>query len=71
MTTEQLATKIYQHILSLPTSAEHWDKWDDKREIENIVRLIDNHKPQIVKELPKFKDEWGNTDWRDTGEMKG
>ncbi len=71
MTTEQLATKIYNHILSLNTSAEYWDKWDDKREIENIVRLIDNHKPPTLKELPKFKDEWGNTDWRDTGEMKG
>ena len=21
--------------------------------------------------IPKFKDEWGNTDWRDTGEMGG
>lgn len=72
MTTEELATKIYNHILSLNTSAEYWDKWDDKREIENIVRLIDNHKPRpVIKELPKFKDEWGNTDWRDTGEMNG
>jgi hypothetical protein len=43
MTTEELATKIYRHVLSLSTSGEHWDKWDDKREIENIKRLIDNH----------------------------
>jgi hypothetical protein len=21
--------------------------------------------------IPKLKDEWGNTDWRDTGEMGG
>lgn len=21
--------------------------------------------------IPKFKDEWGNSDWRDTGEMGG
>ena len=21
--------------------------------------------------FPKWKDEWGNTDWRDTGEMGG
>jgi len=21
--------------------------------------------------VPKIKDEWGNTDWRDTGEMGG
>lgn len=70
MTSAELAKKIYQHILALPTSAEHWDEFDDKREIENIKRLIDNHNHHNG-ELPKIKDEWGNTDWRDTGEMRG
>jgi hypothetical protein len=32
MTTEELAKKIYNHVLSLSTTSEHWDEWDDKRE---------------------------------------
>jgi predicted phosphoadenosine phosphosulfate sulfurtransferase len=72
MTTEELAKKIYNHVLSLSTRSEHWDEWDDKREIEWIKNLIEtNHKSPTTTELPKFKDEWGESDWRDTGEMGG
>jgi len=43
MTSIELAEKIYNHINSLNTFGERWDKWDDKREIEFIRSLIDNH----------------------------
>jgi hypothetical protein len=69
MSTTELAAKIYKHIISLNRGGEHWDKWDDKREIEFIENLINNHQP--VREHKPFKDEWGNSDWRDTGEMGG
>jgi predicted phosphoadenosine phosphosulfate sulfurtransferase len=71
MTTEELAKKIYNHVLSLSTTSEHWDEWDDKREIEWIKNLIETNQKSLITELPKFKDEWGNSDWRDTGEMGG
>ena len=43
MTSIELAEKIYNHINSLNSFGERWDKWDDKREIEFIRSLIDNH----------------------------
>ena len=67
----ELATKIYNHVNSLNRSREQWDEGDDKREIDFIKNLIvDNeHKPVI--EYKRFTDEWGKSDWRDTGEMGG
>ena len=42
MNTTELATIIYNHINRLKRNGEHWDEWDDKREIEFIRRLIDD-----------------------------
>ena len=36
-----------------------------------IVSIVKKDKPIVYHEHRKFKDEWGNTDWRDTGEMGG
>ena len=43
MNTTELATIIYNHVNRLKRSGEHWDEWDDKREVEHIRWLIDNH----------------------------
>jgi hypothetical protein len=67
----ELATKIYNHVTSLNRSREQWDEWDDKREIEFIKNLIVDNEHKPVREHKRFTDEWGNSDWRDTGEMKG
>jgi hypothetical protein len=71
MNTTELAKKIYNHVNGLNRNNEHWDVWDDEREIEFIRSLIDNHRSHSATPIPKFKDEWGNVDWRDTGEMRG
>lgn len=55
MNAKELATKIYEHILSLNNSNEHWDKWDDKREIEYIESLIDEYN-----QLPKANTQKNN-----------
>jgi hypothetical protein len=67
----ELANKIYNHVTSLNRSGEHWDEWDDKREIEFIKNLIVDNEHKPVREYKRFTDEWGNSDWRDTGEMGG
>jgi len=69
MNNNELAKIIYTHIIGLNRSSEGWDKWDDKREIEFIESLIRNNTP--APEHKRFTDEWGNSDWRDTGEMGG
>ncbi len=43
MKTEELAKQIYEHITKLSRGGYHWDQWDDKREIENITKLINEH----------------------------
>ena len=45
MATIELAEKIYNYVNSIQSQicGEHWDNWDDKREIEFIRSLIDNH----------------------------
>jgi len=67
----ELATKIYNHVTGLNRSREQWDEWDDKREIEFIKNLIVDNEHKPVREHKRFTDEWGKSDWRDTGEMKG
>lgn len=75
MNKNKLATKIYKHVLSIAMkrSGEHWDEWDDKREIETIENWISETKPASNSwgNHKRFVDEWGNSDWRDTGEMGG
>lgn len=39
--------------------------------IEGFVRGYLANGDTWVNEHPKVKDEWGNVDWRDTGEMGG
>lgn len=41
MTTLELSEKIYNYVNKLNRSNEHWDEWDDKREIIYISRLIE------------------------------
>lgn len=36
-----------------------------------IMVTVKKYKPTTYHEHRKLKDEWGNTDWRDTGEMGG
>lgn len=36
-----------------------------------IMSMVKKYKPPVHTEHRKIKDEWGNTDWRDTGEMGG
>lgn len=36
-----------------------------------IIPIVKKYKPTPYQEHRKLKDEWGNTDWRDTGEMGG
>jgi len=36
-----------------------------------IMVTVKKYKPTPNREHRKLKDEWGNTDWRDTGEMGG
>jgi len=36
-----------------------------------IMVTVKKYKPTPYQEHRKIKDEWGNTDWRDTGEMGG
>ena len=45
----------------------------DGETMEYILREV-GMEDQMHKQLnafPTFKDEWGNSDWRDTGEMRG
>jgi hypothetical protein len=42
---------------------------DAKYEILRLQTIIAELKSQTV--FPTFKDEWGNSDWRDKGEMGG
>ena len=41
--------------------------------VNDIEKVIEGEKEtkRYVGEHKRFKDEWGNTDWRDTGEMGG
>ncbi len=76
MKNTELATKIYKHVLSISMKrgGEHWDEWDDKREIDIIENWISESKSVSNSwggTHKRFKDEWGNSDWRDTGEMGG
>ena len=47
----------------------------DGETMEYILREVgmedQMHKQLNTHMYPKFKDEWGNSDWRDTGEMGG
>jgi len=43
MNTKELATEIYNYVISRNRNGEHSDRWDDEREIEYIKTLIDNH----------------------------
>ena len=43
MTTQELATRIYNNVNKLNRSGAGWDEWDDKREIEHIKNLIENY----------------------------
>ena len=36
-----------------------------------IMVTVKKYKPTAYQEHRKLRDEWGNTDWRDTGEMGG
>ena len=35
------------------------------------ITFVEHSFENIDTYFPKWKDEWGNTDWRDTGEMGG
>lgn len=46
-----------------------WDK--GKFMIFPEVDMIEKPQTQTPTQHKRFKDEWGNSDWRDTGEMGG
>jgi len=58
MNTQELATKIYNYITTLNRNGEHWDKWDDEREIDFIRSLIDNQHKSVIEQNCN-NDDWG------------
>jgi hypothetical protein len=67
MTEEKLYTAIEAAIM-------RWNLDGTKTAGEltrEIMVIVKKYKPTLYQEHRKLKDEWGNTDWRDTGEMGG
>ena len=71
-----IEAKLYSDI---ETAIMEWSRDGDKtagfltRKISSIIRRSGYTltKNSGWSTLPKIKDEYGNTDWRDTGEMGG
>ena len=60
METIELAEKIYNYVNSIQSQrcGEHWDNWDDKREIELIKSLIENTiKDNEKNNIQDFEDD--------------
>ena len=65
ITTEEIMD-VVEEVLEI-----HPSEYDAlKIKIDELVKSKKQN-TSTYKPLPRIKDEWGNTDWRDTGEMGG
>jgi hypothetical protein len=55
-------------ILELGFKDDGKSFYSNEEKAEMIVKLIDQ---PVQVQYKRFTDEWGNSDWRDTGEMGG
>ena len=69
------AVKILEGVARNVTGIPNLDKQalsEILTENLNIIKeYLNGSSSDSWKSVPKFKDEFGNTDWRDTGEMGG
>ena len=68
---EQFKKEFYSYAESSGLDNDQWTIWE-----QDLERLFEKYKQMELELRPKpeykrFTDEWGNSDWRDTGEMGG